>query len=238
MDGCRLLGTALESTGSCNSPTRKGLRTDVCTRFALGDSRPACCSSRWDRPFFGKPSPRRSRLPRQAMPAQNLLDALDTAGQFGGLPGGEHLTLTGGFQIISGGREGTLSLTAESEFGWHVYSITQKDGGPQRSRIDVESGGAIPGERAVSARPVARRQELRVLQSPGRRARRSRDLDGADPPGGDGRTRGACHSPPVQRSGVRRRGSLHSDYGPRDRGPLCGLLPALADEHRAGRHSG
>ena len=178
LDGCRLRGTALQMrTGSCDSPTRKGLKTDVCGPLAVW--RLASCLLliavvafvfRQALSCEESPSP-------QGAAAQNLLDVWIQPASSAGLPGGEHLTLTGGFQIISGGREGTLSLTAECEFGWHVYSITQKDGGPQVFADRHREIGAISVERAVSARPVARRQELRVLQSPGRRARRSRDLD-------------------------------------------------------------
>lgn len=69
----------------------------------------------------------------------NFLDSLDVGGALGGLGGGDHLTLAGGFQLLSGSREGRLFLTAESEPGWHVYSITQLDGGPQRTQITVDS---------------------------------------------------------------------------------------------------
>ena len=80
-----------------------------------------------------------TRLPAPAADEPlNLLDSLDVGGQFGGLGGGDHLTLSGRFQMLTGSREGRLSLTAESEAGWHIYSITQQDGGPQRSKIAVD----------------------------------------------------------------------------------------------------
>ncbi len=67
-----------------------------------------------------------------------VLDILQGSGQLPGLPGAtDHVSLSGAFRLVKGSREGTLSLTATSDPQWHVYSITQKDGGPQRSKITV-----------------------------------------------------------------------------------------------------
>jgi thiol:disulfide interchange protein DsbD len=67
-----------------------------------------------------------------------ILDALENAGQVGGLVNpGDKVVLTAGFQLVKGTREGRLQLVAETQPGWHVYSVTQQEGGPQRSRISV-----------------------------------------------------------------------------------------------------
>lgn len=60
-------------------------------------------------------------------------------GSFGGGSAGEHVTFTGEYQIAKGSRDGKLSIKAEIEEGWHVYSVTQPDGGPERSVIKVAS---------------------------------------------------------------------------------------------------
>src|SRR5687768_13678215 len=51
--------------------------------------------------------------------------------------GGKHLTLGGSFQVEKESRRGTLTLTADIDPGWHVYSLTQAPGGPQKSQIKV-----------------------------------------------------------------------------------------------------
>lgn len=59
-----------------------------------------------------------------------------------GIPGlggsaAEPVTLSASFTVERGGRRGMLAVTAVIEPGWHVYSVTQKPGGPQRTEIDV-----------------------------------------------------------------------------------------------------
>ena len=49
----------------------------------------------------------------------------------------EPVTLSASFTVERGGRRGMLAVTAVIEPGWHVYSVTQKPGGPQRTTIDV-----------------------------------------------------------------------------------------------------
>lgn len=67
-----------------------------------------------------------------------ILDILQGSGQMSGFPGGtDHVSLSAAFRLVKGSRDGTLSLTATSDPEWHVYSITQKDGGPLRSKIAV-----------------------------------------------------------------------------------------------------
>jgi thiol:disulfide interchange protein len=63
-----------------------------------------------------------------------------------GLGGGSEenpLTLSGKYTIATGTREGLLSVKAVISPGWHVYSTTQKAGGPLPSRIHVEPSKAF-----------------------------------------------------------------------------------------------
>ncbi|MEM7785443.1 MAG: cytochrome c biogenesis protein CcdA [Planctomycetota bacterium] len=48
------------------------------------------------------------------------------------------VSFSGEFRIKEGTRQGVLSLTADIQDGWHVFSITQQPGGPVKSQIDVE----------------------------------------------------------------------------------------------------
>jgi thiol:disulfide interchange protein len=52
------------------------------------------------------------------------------------------------FQLKQGSREGRLTFTLKLPPEWHVYSLTQKPGGPLKSKIKVESvaGVEITGE--------------------------------------------------------------------------------------------
>jgi suppressor for copper-sensitivity B len=82
------------------------------------------------------------RMPGAGMPKPGeplgVLDILQGSGQMSGFPGGtDHVSLSAAFRLVKGSRDGTLSLTATSDPEWHVYSITQKDGGPLRSKIAV-----------------------------------------------------------------------------------------------------
>jgi suppressor for copper-sensitivity B len=51
--------------------------------------------------------------------------------------GGQPLTLAGSFTVEKGSRRGVLTLSAVMDPGWHVYSLTQPKGGPQKSEIKV-----------------------------------------------------------------------------------------------------
>ena len=72
----------------------------------------------------------------QDFPKLDIVDQLGPPG-FGGSVGGERVTLSGKYQIEKGTRNGRLSITAEIEPGWHVYSVTQPEGGPTRSVLKV-----------------------------------------------------------------------------------------------------
>lgn len=58
---------------------------------------------------------------------------------FGGAPdsGGNHIQFSGSFTVEKESRRGTLTLSADIDPGWHVYSLTQVPGGPQKSQIKV-----------------------------------------------------------------------------------------------------
>ncbi len=65
---------------------------------------------------------------------------LNLSQEFGlGLGQGDgSVTLTAGYKIVRGTREGTIWVkAADITPGWHIYSITQKEGGPQKSEIKV-----------------------------------------------------------------------------------------------------
>ncbi|HZN33628.1 MAG TPA: thioredoxin family protein [Pirellulaceae bacterium] len=70
-------------------------------------------------------------------PLDEPLPKLNIAGQLGiGDAGGEKVTLTGSFTIEKGSRRGFLTITAQIEPEWHIYSITQPDGATQRTRLE------------------------------------------------------------------------------------------------------
>jgi hypothetical protein len=48
------------------------------------------------------------------------------------------ITVTSRFKVDEGARTGKLSVTVELAEGWHIYSVTQGAGGPQKSQIIVE----------------------------------------------------------------------------------------------------
>src|SRR5262245_45126978 len=82
----------------------------------------------------------------QAPPGIGPSDAPPGFGQlapkalFGGALGGEgnHMSLSGSFTVEKGTRNGVLTLAAQIDPGWHIYSLTQKSGGPQKSEIKVD----------------------------------------------------------------------------------------------------
>ncbi len=57
----------------------------------------------------------------------------------GGIDDGQHVTFRGKFQLQEGTRRGVVTLTAEMDPTWHVYSLTQVAGGPTKSTIKVAS---------------------------------------------------------------------------------------------------
>src|SRR5690606_29158556 len=66
-----------------------------------------------------------------APPKFNLLDALP--GVLPGAEAGPKLFVTARFEIEAGTNRGRLHVTAQPAEGWHLYSITQRPGGPLRS---------------------------------------------------------------------------------------------------------
>jgi thiol:disulfide interchange protein len=54
-----------------------------------------------------------------------------------GLSSGEPAKFSSSFKVVEGTRKGTLSVSVVLEPQWHVYSITQPDGGPMPTRIKV-----------------------------------------------------------------------------------------------------
>jgi len=87
-------------------------------------------------PVCGQDEPP-SAMPPDAGPGFGLLDQLGLPGGMGDFGGTQHILVTGQFQIERGSRAGRLAITATLDPHWHVYSITQKDGGPQRSELKV-----------------------------------------------------------------------------------------------------
>lgn len=52
--------------------------------------------------------------------------------------GQQEINISAAYKLTSDGEFGELSVTADLVPGWHVYSVTQKAGGPMRTRIEVE----------------------------------------------------------------------------------------------------
>ena len=55
--------------------------------------------------------------------------------------GKQEIHITSSYKLTADGQLGELSVTADLEPGWHVYSVTQKSGGPMRTRIVLDSKG-------------------------------------------------------------------------------------------------
>ena len=56
---------------------------------------------------------------------------------FGGNDASDPATVTSQFTAATKDRPAVLMITVQIEPGWHVYSITQLAGGPQRAKVDV-----------------------------------------------------------------------------------------------------
>ena len=80
--------------------------------------------------------------------ASVLLFQADGLDQFG-IENAPRVTVTGEFQMKSGSKtEGVVSITATVVEGFHIYSVTQKKGGPLPtviSLVDLESGIKLGG---------------------------------------------------------------------------------------------
>lgn len=87
------------------------------------------------------PVPKVDHKPESALldqPVQRKLNVAEALGLSGKSTGqAEHVSFSGSFQCQENSRKGTLSLTAQIEPGWHVYSVTQQKGGPMASKIKV-----------------------------------------------------------------------------------------------------
>ncbi|MCP4195208.1 MAG: hypothetical protein GY768_31795 [Planctomycetaceae bacterium] len=55
--------------------------------------------------------------------------------------GVQEIHITSSYKLTADGQFGELSVKADLEPGWHVYSVTQKSGGPMRTRIVIDSKG-------------------------------------------------------------------------------------------------
>lgn len=71
------------------------------------------------------------------LPQLNIVDQLGIPGLSGGI-GGDKATFSAKFELVEGTSSGRVSVTAELEPNWHLYSVTQQPGGPQRSVIKLK----------------------------------------------------------------------------------------------------
>jgi thiol:disulfide interchange protein len=67
------------------------------------------------------------------------LDLFKELSLFGDAAGGDgqHVTFFGSYSLPEGSRRGILSVTAQIDPGWHIYSLSQPRGGPQASSLKV-----------------------------------------------------------------------------------------------------
>jgi thiol:disulfide interchange protein len=88
--------------------------------------------------------------PTEEPPAAEGTPQLSFGNEFGfgsGSPGLEgndeprHVQFQAEFKIRKGTRDGMLSIQADLDPTWYTYSITQQDGGPQRSRLRIQTEG-------------------------------------------------------------------------------------------------
>ena len=89
--------------------------------------------------------------------AQLDLGALSPTGQAAGGNSAAPVTLEARIAPAAGGRPPQLVVTADVATGWHIYSLTQKRGGPVPSKITIDSGSGykLAGEFAPSTPPDA-----------------------------------------------------------------------------------
>jgi len=89
--------------------------------------------------------------------AQLDLGSLSPPGQAGGGTAGAPVMVEARIAPASQGRPAQLVVTADVAGGWHIYSLTQKRGGPVPSKITIESGAGfkLAGEFSPSAAPDA-----------------------------------------------------------------------------------
>lgn len=106
----------------------------------------------------GPPRPDDGAPPRPESPQLNLLEQLP--GVFGEEDQGPKLFFNARFEVESGTSAGRLLVTAEPAPGWHVYSITQKPGGPLRSKLSIANSDQVK-----LAGPFAPDQAAKVILS-------------------------------------------------------------------------
>jgi len=75
--------------------------------------------------------------------------------------GGDPFTLTSKFQSYDGGNKGLLTVTAKVASPWHIYSLTQPEGGPLRSEIIVEGSKkfSMSGEFEPDSEPAVKQED-------------------------------------------------------------------------------
>ncbi len=97
-----------------------------------------------------------------------------------GGPGAEEenpVSVTALFTSAKDGRTGELYITAEMAKGWHIYSITQKRGGPIRTKIKLEDGPfKLTGDFKASPAPKVHIDQGSLGRVGAGRARRPRYL--------------------------------------------------------------
>ncbi|MFV1966671.1 MAG: cytochrome c biogenesis protein CcdA [Pirellulaceae bacterium] len=102
----------------------------------------------------------------EASPSFGPLDQMEFGGDFPGLGGGDHFTATGQFEVAEGTRQGRLSISLTLDPHWHVYSITQKDGGPQRSDLEVAESDDYRLLGSFQASPAPKIKEVEFFNVP------------------------------------------------------------------------
>lgn len=66
------------------------------------------------------------------------------------------------FRLASDSRKGELAVTANVAAGWHIYSITQPSGGPERSKIKLDKSPdyKLAGDFQPSSDPATHKDEI------------------------------------------------------------------------------
>lgn len=90
------------------------------------------------------PAPAQDDAPQPPVSGKKAQGKLNLPGDLGfGLPGlgagGEgDVKLSASYKIVRGTKQGKLSVKAEIAPGWHIYSLSQPDDGPQKSELKIE----------------------------------------------------------------------------------------------------
>jgi len=96
-----------------------------------------------------------------SFPQLNIVDQLGIPG-LGGSSGGEKAQFTAEYRIAEGTRDGRVSVRAMMEPAWHLYSVTQLPGGPQRSviKLAAREQASITGEFQPDIAPHVKQYEF------------------------------------------------------------------------------